>query len=92
MQLFEQHGFPPQKQVPVAPAPGEPPISVADFALPERRLAIYIDGAAFHVGHHLRRNRLIHARLRAANPPWRVGELQAPDLTLGAALVERLDA
>jgi hypothetical protein len=50
LRLFEAHGFEPQKQVPVAPNTGEPPISVADFAVPERRLAIYIDGAAFHVG------------------------------------------
>ncbi len=90
LRLFEQHGFHPQKQVPVAPNPGEPPISVADFAVPERRLAIYIDGAAFHVGQRLRRDRFIRDRLRHGNPPWRVEELRAADLGQGTALVERL--
>ncbi|MDY0169365.1 MAG: DEAD/DEAH box helicase [Thermoguttaceae bacterium] len=90
LRLFEQHGFHPQKQVPVAPNPGEPPISIADFAVADRRLAIYIDGAAFHVGQRLRRDRFIRARLRNADPPWRVEEFRAVDLGEGARLVERL--
>ena len=80
LRLFDVHDFHPQKQVPVAPSPGEPPISIADFAVPERRLAIYIDGAAFHVGQRLRRDRFIRDRLRHGNPPWRVEELRAADL------------
>lgn len=79
LRLFEQHGFHPQKQVPVAPNPGEPPISIADFAVPELRLAIYIDGAAFHVGERLRRDRFIRERLRNGVPPWVVEELRAGD-------------
>jgi len=90
LRLFEQHGFHPQKQVQVALNPSDPPISVADFAVPERRLAIYIDGAAFHTGLNLRRDRNIRDRLRHATPPWRVEELRAADLAQGAALVERL--
>lgn len=90
LRLFEKHGFHPQKQIPVAPNPGEPPISVADFAVPERRLAIYIDGAAFHVGQRLRRDKFIRDRLRKGTPPWRVEELRAADLGRGAALVEGL--
>ncbi|MGA2617380.1 MAG: DEAD/DEAH box helicase [Thermoguttaceae bacterium] len=90
LRLFEAHGFHPQKQVPVAPSPGEPSISIADFAVPEQRLAIYIDGAAFHVGQRLRRDRFIRDRLRHGNPPWRVEELRAADLGQGTALVERL--
>lgn len=88
--LFETHGFHPQKQVPVAPNLGEPPISIADFAVPERRLAIYIDGAAFHVGQRLRRDRFVRDRLRTGVPPWRVEELRAADLCQGRGLVERL--
>ncbi len=91
LRLFEAHGFHPQKQVPLAPNPGEPSISIADFAVPERRLAIYIDGAAFHVGQRLRRDRFIRERLRHGNPPWRVEELRAVDLAQGAALVEKLN-
>ena len=90
LRLFEKHGFHPEKQVPVAPTPGEPPISLADFAVPERRLAIYIDGAAFHVGQRLRRDRLIRDRLRNGDPEWQVEELRASDLRKGAALVEWL--
>jgi replicative superfamily II helicase len=92
LRLFETHGFQPQKQVPVAPAPDKLPISVADFAVPERRLAIYIDGAAFHTGDRLRRDRFIRPRLREGNPPWRVEELRAADLGQGRALVEKLKA
>jgi hypothetical protein len=92
LRLFEQHDFHPQQQVPVAPRDGERPTSVADFAVPERRLAIYIDSAAFHVGAHLRRDRFIRDRLRQGTPPWRVEELRAADLRHGAALVARLQA
>ena len=83
MRLFEQHGFHPQKQVSVAPSDGELPISVADFAVPERRIAIYVDGAAFHVGANLRRDRFIRDRLRNGAPPWRIEELRATDLAGG---------
>ena len=74
----------------MSPSPGEPPISIADFAVPDRRLAIYIDGAAFHVGQRLRRDRFIRDRLRNGNPLWRVEELRATDFGEGAALVNRL--
>jgi len=90
LRLFEQHGFHPQKQVPVAPNLGDLPISIADFAVSERRLAIYIDGAAFHVGQNLRRDRFIRRRLREGSPPWRVEELRAADLARGAGLVQQL--
>ena len=90
LRLFEKHGFNPQKQIAVAPSADELTISVADFAVPDRRLAIYIDGAAFHVGDRLRRDRFIRDRLRNGDPPWRVEELRAPDLAQGVALVERL--
>ncbi len=90
LRLFEQHGFYPQKQVPVSPSDGELPISVADFAVPERRLAIYIDGAAFHQGANLRRDRFIRDRLRNGTPAWHVEELRAADLALGPNLVLRL--
>jgi hypothetical protein len=90
LRLFEKHGFSPAKQVPVGPAEGGPATSVADFAVPERRLAIYVDGAAFHTGQNLRRDRFIRDRLRNGTPPWRVEELRAADLEEGRALVERL--
>jgi ATP-dependent helicase YprA (DUF1998 family) len=88
--LFELHGFRPQKQVPLAPQDGQLAITVADFAVPERRLAIYVDGAAFHVGQNLRRDRFIRSRLRNGSPPWRVTELRARDLSRGRDLVTEL--
>jgi replicative superfamily II helicase len=90
LRLFEAHGFHPAKQVPVAPRDGATPISIADFAVPERRLAIYIDGASVHVGANLRRDRAIRDRLRHGEPPWRVEEFRAQHLSEGRALVERL--
>jgi replicative superfamily II helicase len=90
LRLFEEHGFHPQRQVPVSPTAEGPPISIADFAVPERRLAIYIDGAAFHVGARLRRDRIIRERLRAGSPPWRVVELRAHDLARGRSMVVEL--
>jgi hypothetical protein len=47
LRLFERYGFHAEKQVPVSPTVAGAPISVADFAVRDRRLAIYIDSAAF---------------------------------------------
>ncbi len=87
LRLFEQYNFDPQKQVPI---PEEAPISIADFAMPKERLAIYIDGAAFHTGGNRLRDKFIRDRLRGANPPWHVVVLYAADLAKGKALVEEL--
>ena len=87
LQLFERNGFAPQRQVPV---PSNHPISVADFAIPETRVAIFIDSAAFHSGTNLRRDRRIRARLKDGPESWHVEELRAADLAKGASLVERL--
>jgi hypothetical protein len=92
LRLFEENGFHPQRQVAIAAAPTEKPITIADFAIPERRLAIYIDGAAFHIGERLRRDRYIRDRLRNATPPWRVVELYARDLSRGRSLVAELQS
>jgi len=64
LNLFETHGLAVQKQVPMPPAA---PISIADFAIQhgEKIIAIYIDGAAFHVGRNLRRDKFIRDKLRA---------------------------
>jgi hypothetical protein len=80
LRLFAQHGLSVEKQVPVSPTIDGQPISAADFAIPDRRLAIYIDGAAYHRGANLRRDRAIRDRLRAGSPPWTVVELTAKDL------------
>jgi replicative superfamily II helicase len=90
LKLFEQHGFHPQKQLPIAPDDGQAPISIADFAVPERRVAIYIDGASFHVGDNLRRDRFIRRRIREGSGNWKVVTLTASDLSRGADLVRWL--
>lgn len=90
LRLFEEHGLKVEKQVPVSPSDATAPISVADFAIPEKRLAIYVDGASFHTGSNLRRDRFIRNRLRSGSPPWNVIELRAADLSRGTSLVEEL--
>ena len=87
LRLFEQNGFKPAKQVPISVPDGASPITIADFAVPERRLAIYVDGASVNLGHVARRDALIRNRLRSATPPWTVVELRAADLGRVASLV-----
>jgi hypothetical protein len=83
LRALEAKGIRVQKQVPIAPEPGGKAITIADFAIPEQHLAIYVDGAAFHVGGNLRRDKNIRDRLRSAQPPWRVEVLTAKDLAQG---------
>jgi very-short-patch-repair endonuclease len=90
LRLFEQHGVDVEKQVPVAPNEGDSPISVADFAVIGTRTAIYVDGAAFHRGERLRRDRIIRRRLSEGNTGWRVVELQASDLRNPAAMIDKI--
>lgn len=80
LRLFEANGIKVDKQVPIGPGEGEPVISQADFVISGKRVAIYIDGVAFHVGSNLRRDRFIRDRLRSGTPPWKVIELRAADL------------
>jgi hypothetical protein len=58
--------------------------------VPEKRLAVYVDGAAFHAGANLRWDRAIRERLRTGSPPWRVVKLRARDLAKGASLADSL--
>ncbi len=68
LQLFERHDIALGKQVPVSPVDRGRAISTVDFAVPEKRLAVYIDGASFHCGAVLRRDRAIRERLRQGDP------------------------
>lgn len=92
LKLFERYGFYPEKQVPVSSEEGEKPISVADFAVVEKRLAIYIDGAAFHKGENLRRDQFLRNKLRNGSAPWNVIEWNASDLSKGKALIDQIEA
>ncbi len=64
LRLFEDHGIAVYKQVPVGPEEGRRHISVVDFVVSGEKVAIYIDGAAFHRGARLRRDRAIRKALR----------------------------
>ena len=90
LRLFEKHGLDVEKQVPVAPNEGEPPISLADFVIRGTRTAIYVDGAAFHKGQRLRRDRIIRERLQSGNLAWKIVAVRAEDLRQGQMLLERL--
>jgi hypothetical protein len=90
LRLFEQHGLAVDKQVPISPDQGGRPISSADFVVTGTRIAIYIDGAAFHRGERLRRDRHIRRRLREGNAGWKVVEFGASDLSNGPELIRQL--
>lgn len=90
LRLFESHGLEVEKQVPVAPETAGAPISQADFRVAGTNVLIYVDGAAFHKGARLRRDRAIRSRLVGGSAGWQVVELKASDLAKGAELVRWL--
>jgi len=79
LQLLQSTGLSPVKQYPIAEGTGFA-FTVADFAFPPKRVAIYVDGVAFHTGDRLRRDRAIENRLRNMTPPWTVFRWGAADL------------
>jgi hypothetical protein len=44
------------------------------------KTAVYVDGAAFHTGKRMRRDKAIREKLRAGSAGWRVVALEAKDL------------
>lgn len=90
LHLFEKHGIALDKQVPVSPSSDGPSISQADFRVTGTNVLIYVDGAAFHVGNRLRRDRAIRKALREGSLGWRVIELNAHDLAAPDKTVQRV--
>jgi hypothetical protein len=90
LRLFEKHGITVDKQVPVAPEADAAPISVADFCVRGTKVVVYVDGAAFHVGAALRRDRRIREALRKGSFGWRVVELRASDLMSPEDVAQKL--
>lgn len=90
LRLFEKYNLKLEKQVAISLLPGQVAVSIADFGITEKRLAIYVDSAAFHIGNNLRRDKLIRRRLQEANPPWQVIELNIKDLAIGEEVVKRI--
>ena len=80
LRLFEKHGIEVEKQVPVGPDPGGRPISQADFKVKNKKILIYIDGAAFHTGNRLRRDIAIRKALAEGEERWNVITLGVKDL------------
>ena len=79
LRLLEKEGLKPTKQFPISEAGGRV-FTIADFAFPDRRLALYVDGASIHLGGVLRRDRRIEERLREMQPPWTVIRLGRRDI------------
>ena len=50
----------------IAAVDGGRPITYADFVMRREKTAIYVDGAAWHVGRNVRRDRAIRKALREA--------------------------
>ncbi|MDK9701461.1 MAG: DUF1998 domain-containing protein, partial [bacterium] len=78
---FVKLGFKLEKQYPIFIEGSPKALTIADFAVPEKRIAMYIDGTTFHVGQNLRRDRFIREKLRGLALPWRVIVLQLRDIT-----------
>lgn len=76
LRILEDAGLQPVKQHPIADDNGHI-FTVADFAFPDRRLAIYVDGVAFHTGDRLRRDRAIEKRLQELAEPWTIVRVTA---------------
>ena len=75
LRLLEGAGLQPSKQYAISETPGGRAFTVADFAFPAQRVAVYVDGASIHLGTVLRRDRRIEERLRGMTPPWSVVRL-----------------
>lgn len=82
LKLLESAGLTPRKQFPFQ-ADGRL-VTIADFAFPEQRVALYVDGASIHLGEVLCRDRRIEQRLNELNPPWTVLRLRRRDIDLAA--------
>jgi hypothetical protein len=92
LRLFEKHGIEVEKQVPVSPDPGGRPISQADFKVKDKNILIYIDGAAFHNGSRLRRDRAIRKILAEGGERWIIVELKAKDLPTSQEWIYKIKA
>jgi very-short-patch-repair endonuclease len=80
LQLLQSAGLAPQKQFSIQS--GGRLITIADFAFPDQRLAIYVDGASIHLGQVLCRDHRIEYRLKQLDEPWSVLRLRRRDIDL----------
>ena len=81
LRLMEGEGFAPDKQYGIVAPNADRPFTIPDFAFVNERVAIYIDGVAYHSGDRLRRDRAIDLSLMQLG--WRVMRFTARDLAQG---------
>lgn len=84
LRLMQNAGLSPVLQHPIPDEAGIP-FTIADFAFTEKRIAIYIDGVAYHKGDRLRKDRAIDQRLQSLADPWKVMRISAKDINRGEA-------
>jgi hypothetical protein len=80
--LLQSAGLAPQKQCAIQS--GGRLITVADFAFPDQRVAIYVDRASIHLGQVLCRDHRIEHRLSHMSQPWSVLRLRRRDIDQSA--------
>lgn len=71
LKMMEEAELSPLIQYPIADDAGKV-FTVADFALHDKRLVIYVDGLAYHKGERLRRDKAITDKLVRLQNPWAV--------------------
>jgi replicative superfamily II helicase len=80
LRLLEGAGLTPHKQFAIQSSGRL--ITIADFAFPAQRVAIYVDGASIHLGDVLCRDQRIEHRLKELNPSWIVLRLRKRDIDI----------
>jgi very-short-patch-repair endonuclease len=86
-------GLNPARQYPITDIDSGRLLPIVDFAFPDDRVAVYVDGASIHVGQVLRRDRRIEQRLRCMETPWTVIRLgRCPIDDHPEEMVERIRA
>ncbi len=87
LKVIEGLGLEPAKQYKITAPDADRPFTIPDFAFVDEKVAIFIDGVAYHVGDRLRRDKAIDERLRKLG--WHVLRFTARDIH-HSKLAERL--
>ncbi len=82
LKVIEGLGLEPAKQYKITAPDADRPFTIPDFAFVDEKVAVFIDGVAYHVGDRLRRDKAIDERLRKLG--WHVLRFTAQDIHRGA--------
>jgi hypothetical protein len=88
LKMLEAAGLNPEKQYPISNDFGKV-FTITDFAFPQRRVAIYVDGLAFHKGDRLRRDQTINERLTKLQHAWSVVRITSRNMQEGLDQIAR---